>query len=336
MTVSSEPADTAPLKLAVCGSGRWGQTLMRNITAAPDLELAAIISTRSSIPDEITHGAPVFGDWRTAVSRMNLDGILLALPPDRQPVIAEQIMQSGLPLFLEKPLALNDEAANRLVEAARNWGFVGLVDHLHLFAPEFQELVRQVRSRGAVRAITSVSGNRGPYRDSWSVCWDWAPHDVAMVLTIMESVPVSVSARIVDRTGEGEQVFENVRLTLTFANGAIADITTGNAFDGRRREFAVGVDDISLLYTETPGNEWSLVMGRGDDMQPVRVETVPPLAAALTEFAARVRQGEGGNSDLVLGAKVVRVLSAAESSIAAGVAVSVDPTSYSATSGAAG
>lgn len=335
MTVSSERAEIRPLKLAVCGSGRWGQTLMRNITAAPDLELAAVISTRSSIPDEITHGAPVFGDWRMAVSRMNLDGIALALPPDRQPVVAEEIMKIGMPLFLEKPLALNVEAAERLVQAAGNWGFVGLVDHLHLFAPEFQELVRQVRSRGAVRAITTVSGNRGPYRDSWSVCWDWAPHDVAMVLTIMESLPVSVSARIVDRTGEGERVFENVRLILTFADGAVADITTGNAFDRRRREFAVAVDDFTVSYAENPENERSLAMGRGNETQPVQVESVPPLTAALKVFAGRVRRGAGGEADLALGAQVVRVLSAAERAISEGVAVSIDQAAYSATSGAA-
>jgi predicted dehydrogenase len=336
MTVSSERADISPLKLAVCGSGRWGQTLMRNITAAPDLELAAVISTRSSIPDEIIHGAPVFGDWRLAVSRMNLDGIVLALPPGRQPAVAEEIIESGMPLFLEKPLALNVEAAKRLVQAAGDWGFVGLVDHLHLFAPEFQELVRQVRGRGTVRSITSVSGNHGPYRDSWSVCWDWAPHDVAMVLTVMESVPVSVTACIVDRIDKGAQTYENVRLILTFADGAVADITTGNAFDRRRREFAVAVDDFTVSYAENPENERSLAMGHGNDARPVQVESVPPLTAALKVFAERVRQGAGGEADLALGAQVVRVISAAERAISGGVAVSIGQAAYSATSGAAG
>lgn len=342
MTVSSEPADTGPLaatgplKLAVCGSGRWARTLMRNIAAAPDLELAAVISARATIPEDVTHGAPVFGDWRMAASSMDLDGIMLALSPEHQPAVAEKIMASGLPLFLEKPLALNNEAAERLVQAAGDSGFVGLVDHLHLFAPEFRELVRQVRNRGAVCGITSVSGNRGPYRDSWSVCWDWAPHDVAMVLTVMESVPDSVSARVVEQIEDGGRTFMNVRLTLTFANGAVADITTGNAFDGRRREFTVAIDDFTLSYTESPDNERSLVMGHGDDAQPVPVESVPPLTAALTEFAVRIRQRAGGESDLVLGANVVRVISAAELSISKGVPVPLEVPAYDAKHGAAG
>lgn len=331
MSASSETVGTGRLKLAVCGSGRWAQTLMRNIAAAPDLELAAVIGARLSDRKDVTHGAPVFDDWQMAVARIDLDGILLALPPDRQPDIAEKIMKSGIPLFLEKPLALNDAATKRLVQTAREYGFVGLVDHLHLFAPEFQELVRQARSRGAIRAITSVSGNRGPYRDAWSVCWDWAPHDVAMVLTVMDAAPVSVSAQTVDRIDEGKQSFENVRLVLTFADGTVADITTGNAFDGRRREFTVAVDDLTLSYIESAGNERMLVMEQGSEKQPVPVDSVPPLTAALTAFAARVRRRTGGELDLALGVEVVRVLSAAELSISQGVAVPVEPSSCSAT-----
>lgn len=324
MSVSPKSADLEPLQLAVCGSGRWGQTLMRNIAAFPDLELAAVISARPSVPGDAAHGVQVFTNWQTAVSVMHLDGILLALSPDRQPDIAEQIIEAGVPLFLEKPLALDGKSAERLMRAAKRCGFVGLVDHLHVFAPEFQELVRQLRSSGPVRAITSVSGNRGPHREAWSVCWDWAPHDVAMVLTVMQTVPVAVSARVVARVEEAGQMFENVRLILTFADGAVAEITTGNAFDGRRRDFRAGTDDLSLLYTESPENVRSLVTGRGEERLPVQVESIPPLEVALTEFAARLRQGAGGEADLALGADVVRVLCAAESSMTDGVTASVE------------
>ena len=152
MTVSDHEAGTKPLNLAVCGAGRWGQTLIRNIASLPGVKLAAVISARADIPADITHGAPVFADWRQAAARTEIDGVLLALPPDRQPEIAEQIIENGLPVFLEKPLALDNNSAARITRAADVRGFVGLVDHLHLFAPEFQELVRQVRRQGTVRA----------------------------------------------------------------------------------------------------------------------------------------------------------------------------------------
>ena len=119
MTVSSDVRlIPEPLRLAVYGAGRWGQVLMRNIVAFPDLELAAVISSKPDLSDAMTLGAPVFDDWRLANSRMKLDGIVLALPPDRQPEIAEEIIEAGLPLFLEKPLALNNDAALRLVKVA--------------------------------------------------------------------------------------------------------------------------------------------------------------------------------------------------------------------------
>lgn len=331
MTVSSHTADAQPLNLAVCGAGRWGLTLMRNIHALSDVNLAAVISTRTDIPAEITQGAPVFGDWRDAASRTKLDGVLLALPPDRQPDIAERIIGYGLPVFLEKPLALDVGAAARLARAAGNSGFVGLVDHIHLFTPEFQELLNQLRSQGAARAITAVSGNRGPGRASWPVCWDWAPHDIAMALTVMGEMPVSVRARIVDRKAEGTAVYENVRLTLTFPDGGIAEITTGNAFENRVRHFTAALDGYSIEYSENASDERSLVVWHGNEKQKIGVASVPPLTAALTEFAARIRQGTGGADDLALGVEVVRVLSAAERSIAQGIAVSIESSASHAT-----
>ncbi len=234
-------------------------------------------------------------------------------------------MKGGLPLFLEKPLALDNESANRLMQVARMQGFVGVVDHLHLFAPEFQEIVRQGRTRGAVRAITSVSGNCGPYRGSWSACWDWAPHDVAMALAVMDSFPVSVLARVVARRRDEGQIFENIGLTLTFSGGTTANIVTGNAFDGRRREFSVVIDDLTLSYFDDPDNKRSVVIGRGDGAQLVPVETFPPLKAALNEFVARIRQGTGGETDLALGVNVVWIISAAERSMHSGVAVPIEP-----------
>lgn len=336
MTLSPQAADEKPLNLAVCGAGRWGQTLMRNINVLPGLNLAAVISTRADIPSEITLNAPVFGDWQGAADRKKLDGILLALPPDRQPEFAEKIIEYGLPVFLEKPLALDKSAALRIARMAENIGFVGLVDHLHLFAPEFQELVRQVCRRGAVRAITSVSGNRGPSRASWPVCWDWAPHDISMALTVMGEMPVSVAAQIVEQKTEGATVFENIRLTLTFPDGGIAEITTGNAFESRVRNFAVSLDECTIEYSENFNNERSLSVEQDDQKQIVRVASVPPLTAALTEFAARIRQGTGGAGDLALGVDVVRVLGAAEASIAQGMAISVESPGSHATPGPAG
>ena len=57
-----------------------------------------------------------------------------------------------------------------------------------------------------------------------------------MVLTVMETVPVSVSAAIVERAADGAQALENVSLKLEYADGTVANITTGNAFDRRCRE----------------------------------------------------------------------------------------------------
>ena len=314
MTPAVTPTGSEILNLAVIGAGRWGRTLIRTIGLMPDLRLAAVISS-SSVVAEIEAGVPVFTDWREAVQTVPVDGIVLAVPPDRQPDIAEPIIASGMPVFLEKPLALDRAQATRLLDAARQYGFTGLVNHLHLFTSEFCELIRRARQSGPVRAIETVSGGRGPHRMRWSACWDWGPHDVAMTLIAMADTPETVSAEIVDRVEEGGRILENYRLVLTFENGGSARIYTGNAFAKRQRSFRVTLGDQDLVYTEAENHTRSLAIERQTDKISVPVASVAPLNAALAVFAERVRSKTGGLADLELGAQIVDVLAAAHESV---------------------
>ena len=75
---------------------------------------------------------------------------------------------------------------------------------------------------------------------------------------------------------------------------------------------------------KSPDNERSLVVGFGDDAQTVCVDSIPPLTAALGEFADRIRQGRSGKEDLNLGSAVVRVLWAAEESMRQGIEISIE------------
>jgi len=314
MTPPVTPTGSEILNLAVIGTGRWGRTLIRTIDLMPDLRLTAVIRSPPPVA-AFEAGVPVFTDWRQAVRKVPVDGIVLAVPPDRQSEIAEPIIASGMPVFLEKPLALDRAEAARLLDAARQYGFTGLVNHLHLFTSEFHELIRRARLSGPVRGIETVSGGPGPHRMRWSACWDWGPHDVAMTLIAMADTPETVSAEIVDRVEKDGRIQENYRVVMTFENGASARIFTGNAFAKRQRSFRVTLDDQDLVYTEFENHTRSLAIERRTDKISVPVASVAPLNAALAVFAERVRSKTGGLADLKLGAQIVDVLAAAHDSV---------------------
>jgi len=312
MTLSAVQVDgERDLDIAVIGTGRWGRTLMRAIGAGAGLTAVAAIRSGSSTVETIDDSIPVFPTWRAAAEARPIDGFVFAVPPDIQPAIAEKIIAAGFPVFLEKPLALNRDAARRLLAVAKSTGFTGLVDHVHLFAPEFVELCRRLPPDQGVREIRSVSGNNGPYRERWTACWDWAPHDIAMCLAVMGSAPHSVAARI-DRSVERDDcVYENYEIRLDFGRRGQAVILTGNAFDSHCREFNVQSADATLTYAESADRQRSLIVERAGHAEPVSLESAPPLDAALQMFADRVRRNSDGIGDLEQGVLVVDICAAA-------------------------
>jgi predicted dehydrogenase len=325
MTASAEPVDDKRFNLAVIGTGRWGSTMMRAINAHSGLSVVAVITSKSAVAGTETGDIPAFSSWQDAAGTVSIDGFVLAVPPDAQPAIAEQLIAAGFPVFLEKPLALTAQAAAGLLAAARKHGFIGVVDHIHLFAGEFQELCRRLPGDGAVRTIEAVSGNRGPVRDRWTPCWDWAPHDIAMSLAVMDEIPRTVTAKIIQDVEENGDRFRNYEIELDFGQRGRAHLVTGNAFDGHRREFRVGANDTSLVYAESAERARSLVVEHGDDRHPVPVTSTPPLTAALTAFAKRISLQAGGLDDLQRGADVVKICAAAHESVASGRSVAVAP-----------
>lgn len=324
MTLSAAQVDSErDLNIAVIGTGRWGKTLMRAIAAAAGLTAVAAIRSSSSAAQTAEDSIPVFPTWQAATEARQIDGFVFAVPPDIQPPVAEQIIAAGFPVFLEKPLALNRDAARRLLAVAKSTGFTGLVDHIHLFASEFVELCRRLPPDQDVREIRSVSGNNGPYRERWTPCWDWAPHDIAMCLAVMGSVPHSVAARI-DRSIERDGcVYENYEISLDFGRCGQAVILTGNAFDGHCREFNVQSGDVTLTYAESAARQRSLIVERARHAEPVSLAYAPPLDAALENFADRIRQNSDGIEDLERGVLVVEICAAAHEAVDLGAPVSI-------------
>jgi len=125
-------ADIIAVKLGLIGLGRWGRNCMATMRTIPGLRLA-----RAADPDPSTHtwvnGGEVALDWRDLLEAGDLDGIIVATPPRHHVEIARAAVEAGLPVLVEKPLALSSgEAAGLLALAEELGGFV-LVDHIHLF-----------------------------------------------------------------------------------------------------------------------------------------------------------------------------------------------------------
>ncbi len=114
------------LRIGFVGVGRMGQCAhLRNYAALPDCEVVAIAELRPELGRQVAarYAVPhLYSNHREMLASEKLDGIVASQPFDCHGVLVPQLLQAGVPVFIEKPLAACVEAGERIVQAARESG----------------------------------------------------------------------------------------------------------------------------------------------------------------------------------------------------------------------
>jgi predicted dehydrogenase len=295
----------APVRLGLAGAGRWGRIYIRSIAALDGARLACVASRNPETAALVPAGCRVAGDWRELLDPAAIDGLIIATPPATHAQIACAAIARGIPVLIEKPLALSSAEARTILDAARKSRVHALTEHTHLFSPAFRALKGLVERYGGVREIRGEAGNRGPYRKDVSVLWDWGPHDVAMCLDLLQSVPAAAACTVLEHRETGEGMHETVSIALSFPSGVPASIVLSNTREKTRR-FSVRCSAATLVYDDLSPHKLTV------DGAPVAVAPDLPLSVALREFIAGIGQPVRDYRSLELGVAVVEVLEACE------------------------
>lgn len=113
-------------------------------------------------------GGEVTEDWRSAVSRDDVDAVDICTPNRLHVEMAVAAAEAGKHVLVEKPLACTVEEADRMVAAAEAAGVLLMPAHNLRFAPPFVAIREAVRSGriGAPVAVRSAFGHGGP--EGWA------------------------------------------------------------------------------------------------------------------------------------------------------------------------
>ena len=147
-----------------------------------------------------------------------------ARPAETHFELVRAALHAGKDVFVEKPLALRAEEGAELVRLAETNGRILMVGHVLEYHPAIVRLRELVRAGelGKVQYIYSNRLSLGKVRREENILWSFAPHDVAIILRLMGSMPLQVVA-----TG-GAYVQPNIAdvtvTNLLFDNGVRAHI----------------------------------------------------------------------------------------------------------------
>lgn len=311
-----------PPQVAVIGCGYWGKNLVRNFHQLGALTMVCDATEQGRAQAaQLAPGVPVVG----SVDEITASAVVIATPAETHHELVLQALESGRDVFVEKPLALTYAHGEQLVRVAAERGRILMVGHVLEYHPAVVRLVELVRT-GALGRLRYIYSNRlslGKIRREENILWSFAPHDVAVILRLIGSLPFQVAA-----TG-GSYVQPNIAdVTVTdllFDNGVRAHIHVSWLHPFKEQRLVVigsqkmaSFDDVSkelVLYdqrVELREGEPVPVRGEGERVafaadEPLRLE----CRAFLDAIATRTPPVTDGASGL----QVLQVLQAAQRSL---------------------
>lgn len=281
-------AEPGPIRVGVVGLGYFGTHHVRHYAAHPGAVLVAVADVDPVRAAEVAgrHGAVAFPDHRGLIGRV--DAVSVTAPTSAHHAIAGDLIDAGIHVFVEKPIAADVASAADLVARAERAGTRLQVGHIERFAPAFRALRDRV---SAPRLIECVR------RTPWSgraldvdVVLDLMIHDIDLALTLAASPVVSVEAAGVSvATAHSDAVEARV----TFENGVVATLATSRVAAAAERTVAV-TEPGRRLMADLAKPELTIVSGTGQGgitEERVALEKGDNLAAEVDAFLSSVAMG---------------------------------------------
>jgi predicted dehydrogenase len=212
------------LRMAVVGVGHLGKEHARILAGLAEVELVGVADVNLDQARAIAgrHNTQAFADWWPLLNLV--DAASIAVPTTYHFAVASEFLKRGLPVLVEKPLALNVEQASALVDLAGQQHAILQVGHIERFNPAFEDLLNRPLQPKVV-ACERLGVFTGRSTDI-GVVLDLMIHDLDLVLTLVRSEVVQVQAVGMSVFGRHEDVGQ---AWLRFANGCVATVSASRA-----------------------------------------------------------------------------------------------------------
>lgn len=312
--------------VAVFGCGHWGKNIVKVAN-----RLGALRGVYDPSEDgrkraaEIAPGVEIYSHPEQAFADSAVSAAMIATPAETHFDAAMAAIDAGLDVFVEKPLCVDVDSATALVKHAESENRILMVGHLLEYHPAFVTLRDLVKS-GALGRIQYLISNRlnlGKIRTEENALWSFAPHDIAVILRLVGSMPFEVVA-----TG-GSYIQPNIAdatvTQLLFDNGVRAHVFVSWLHPFKEQKLVVigskkmaSYDDITkelVLYdqrVELKEGQPIPIRGKGT---PVDFPTTEPLESEVQHFLDCLKSRATPFTDGSKGVQVLQVLQAAQRSM---------------------
>jgi len=332
------------VNIGVAGCGYWGPKHIRvchemteaNLSMVCDLDAKKLQQVRIQYPGVETTNS------YTDFLKNGIDAVVIATPVNSHFQLAKQALLNDKHVMIEKPMTSNTREALELVELAEKRNLVLMVGHTYQFHPAVDYL-KELINRGELGQVYSIDADRlnlGLFRPDVNVIWDLAPHDISILLTLVDDIPVAVSARGTHHIDPG--VCDIAYLEVLFANGTMGHIHVSWLHPRKIRQITIVGSQKMAVYDDVSETEkihiydkgvavpnngngngngqnqfsaWPPNYRYGDVVIPF-ISNSEPLRVESSHFVKCIVEGSRPRSDGRIGLAVTSVLEASDKSLA--------------------
>ncbi|MDO8987419.1 MAG: Gfo/Idh/MocA family oxidoreductase [Coriobacteriia bacterium] len=329
----------APVRVGTVGFGYWGPNLVRNVDRLGDAELVVACDLSEANLAKLKGLYPsveTTTDLDALLADYDLDAVVVATSAPSHYAIASKVIAAGKHCFVEKPLTLTSAESEALVRMADAANVTLMVGHLMEYHSAINWIKDYIASGdlGDVLYVYMQRLNLGKVRTEENAFWSLAPHDVSIVLYILDETPDYVSANGAAYVTPG--VHDTVFANLHFPSGKMANIHVSWLDPHKVRKLTVVGTKKMLVFDDMEATEKIWIYDRGvgapesamaygedltlrfGDIHVPWIQMSEPLAIEVQHFLDCCKTGETPRSDGRDGLRVVRVLEAVDESMAAG------------------
>jgi predicted dehydrogenase len=277
----------ARTRIALVGCGKWGRHVLRDLLAL-GCEVTAVVRSDASRARAEEGGAHRLVESIEALGPV--DGAVVVTPTTTHAPVVVRLLDRKIPIYCEKPLTASLADAERLVTAGGERIFVMDKWRYH---PGVEKLA-EIASSGMLGPVAGVQSTRvgwGKGESDVDAVWHLAPHDLAIALQILGSLPEPVAAAASTMAGEV------VSMSAILGRDPWVSFLVSERRRRHFREIRLVCRDGEAVLADSYGEH--IVVNRYDSprlAEPPATELIPISAEMplLRELRAFVEHAQGG------------------------------------------
>jgi len=316
------------INVAVVGSGYWGKNLVRNFN-----ELGALHTICDSNPETLRCFKEKYPEkefqtsFEAVLQNPDINAVVIATPAETHFDLAKSTLQAGKHVFVEKPLALIVSEAQILKQLAIRKSLKLMVGHILLYHPAIIKLKEIIRSGelGKINYIYSNRLNLGKIRTEENILWSFAPHDISVILYLLEEMPMQVLAQ--GGNYLNRDIADVTMSVLSFKSGVKGHVFVSWLHPNKEQRLVVIGDKRMVVFDDTlsegklqihdKGVEWinRQPVPRKNEAEIIPIDTCEPLKAECAHFLDAIESDKTIKTDADNGIQVLKILNACQESL---------------------